>query len=412
VLARLAGGTVPPPPDGPFILVRREVDPVDLIRFADAGLAGAVSVAGGANSHAAIIARGLGLPMLAGVDPAVLAAPAGRPAVLDAVAGCLIVDPAPRELAAAGAFRARANGVARAAAPARTADGQQIILLCNVASAAETRLGLAAGAAGVGLLRTEIPFTGAAGWPSEAEHRSALDPVLGLLAGRPAVVRLLDFTGDKIPPFLAGQEPGLAALLSHPRALADQLRAVLRSGRDTQLSVMVPMVRSVTELAAVRAALAEAAAGTGAALPELGMMVEIAATAAAAGTFTGASDFFSVGTNDLTSEVLGLDRADPAMTPALAADPRVLALVATVARAAQAAGVGLSVCGDAAADPAVLPLLIGLGIRRFSVGAARLPQVAEWIAAADSVACAAQASHALAAAGLAPVPDQPRRAGP
>jgi phosphoenolpyruvate-protein kinase (PTS system EI component) len=175
---------------------------------------------------------------------------------------------------------------------------------------------------------------------------------------------------------------------------------------------MVPMVRSVTELAAVPAALAEAAAGTGAALPELGMMVEIAATAAAAGTFTGASDFFSVGTNDLTSEVLGLDRADPATTPALAADPRVLALVATVARAAQAAGVGLSVCGDAAADPAVLPLLIGLGIRRFSVGAARLPQVAEWIAAAESAACAVQASHALAAAGLAAVPDQPRRAGP
>jgi multiphosphoryl transfer protein len=411
VLARLAGGAVPPPPDAPFILLRREVDPVDLIRFADSGLAGAVSVAGGASSHAAIIARGLGLPMLAGVDPAVLAAPAGHQAVLDAVAGHLVLDPSPRELATAGAVRARANGVARPAAPARTADGQEITLLCNVASATETRLGLAAGAAGVGLLRTEIPFTGAAGWPSEAEHRSALDPVLRLLAGRPAVVRLLDFSGDKIPPFLAGQEPGLAALLSHPQALADQLRAVLRSGRDTELSVMVPMVRTVTELAAVRGALAEAVADTGAPLPELGMMVEVAATAAAAGAFTGACDFFSVGTNDLTSEVLGLGRADPAMSPALAADPQVLALIATVAAAAQAAGVGLSVCGDAAADPAVLPLLIGLGIRRFSVGAARLPQVAEWIAATDGAACATRASRALAAAGLAPVPDKPPRAG-
>jgi phosphoenolpyruvate-protein kinase (PTS system EI component) len=410
VLARLAGAAVPALPDGPFILVRREVDPVDLIRFADAGLAGAVSVAGGASSHAAIIARGLGLPMLAGVDPAVLTAPAGHPAVLDAVAGRLVVDPSPGELAAAGPVRARANGVARPAAPARTADGQEITLLCNVASAAETRLGLAAGAAGVGLLRTEIPFTGAAGWPSEAEHRSALDPVLRLLAGRPAVVRLLDFTGDKIPPFLADQEPGLAALLSHPRALADQLRAVLRSGRDAELSLMVPMVRTVAELAAVRAALAEAAADTGAPLPELGMMVEVAATAAAAGAFTGACDFFSVGTNDLTSEVLGLDRADPAMSPTLAADPQVLALIATVATAAQSAGVGLSVCGDAAADPAVLPLLIGLGIRRFSVGAARLPQVAEWIAAADSAACATRASRALAEVGLAPLPDQPPRA--
>jgi phosphoenolpyruvate-protein kinase (PTS system EI component) len=413
VLAQLSGSAAAPPPDGLFILVRREIDPVDLIRFADAGLAGAVSVAGGANSHAAIIARGLGLPMLAGADPAVLTAPAGHPAILDSAAGCLIVDPPPPELAAAA--RTRADGVASRATAAvvpRTRDGLEITLLCNVASATETRLGLAAGAVGVGLLRTEIPFIGATGWPSEAEHRSALDPVLALLSGRPAVVRLLDFTGDKIPPFLAGQEPGLTALLSHPRALADQLRAVLRSGRATGLSVMVPMVRTVTELAVVRSALAEAAAETGAPMPELGMMVEVAATAGAAGAFTGASDFFSIGTNDLTSEVLGLDRADPAMSPALAADPRVLALIATVARAARAAGVGLSVCGDAAADPAVLPLLIGLGIRRLSVGAARLPQVADWIAAADSLACAELAGRALQAADPERVPDQPQRAAP
>jgi phosphoenolpyruvate-protein kinase (PTS system EI component) len=142
------------------------------------------------------------------------------------------------------------------------------------------------------------------------------------------------------------------------------------------------------------------------------MMVEVAATAAAAGAFTDATDFFSIGTNDLTSEVLGLGRDDPAMNPSLAADSRVLALIATVARAAQAAGVALSVCGDAAADPVVLPLLIGLGIRRFSVGAARLPQVAEWIAAADSVACAARASRALQAVGLEPVPVRPQRAEP
>ena len=104
-----------------------------------------------------------------------------------------------------------------------------------MASATETRLGLAAGATGVGLLRTEIPFINATDWPSESDHRRALDPVLGLLNGRPAVVRLLDFSGDKIPAFLAGQPAGLAALLGHPRALGDQLRAVLRSGQDTQL---------------------------------------------------------------------------------------------------------------------------------------------------------------------------------
>ena len=406
VLAHLAGGPAAPPPAGAFILVRREVDPADLIRLAEAGLAGAVSVGGGASSHAAIIARGLGVPMLAGADPGVLTVPAGRPAIVDGTAGHLIVDPSPAELAAvtgpAGPRRAagpggRAGVSAAGSAPLRTADGQEVTLLCNVASAAETRLGLAAGAAGVGLLRTEIPFVGARAWPSQDDHRRALDPVLSLLAGRSAVVRLLDFSGDKIPPFLAGRPAGLAALLSQPRALGDQLRAVLRSGRETRLAVMVPMVASVDEMALVRAALAEAAGAVGADLPELGMMVELAATASAASAFGPASDFFSIGTNDLTSQVLGLDRADPRMRPALAADPRVLALVSQVVQAAAAAGVGVSVCGDAAADPAVLPLLIGLGVRRLSVGPARLPQVAEWIAQADSSACAALAGRALQA---------------
>ncbi len=409
VLARLAGVGISPPPAGDFILVGREVDPADLIRLAESGLVGAVSVSGGANSHAAIIARGLGIPMLAGSDPEVLAVRAGQAAILDAVAGQLIVDPSPQELAAvappgtpAGASGTPGGGHGSAApgTPPRTRDGQEITLLCNVASAAETRLGLASGATGVGLLRTEIPFLKAAGWPSEAAHRAALDPVLSLLTGRPAVVRLLDFGGDKTPPFLAGQGAGLAMLLSHPHALGDQLRAVLRSGRDTRLHVMVPMVSSPDEVAVVRAALADAAAEVGAVVPALGMMVEVAATAAAADAFTPVADFFSIGTNDLTSQVLGIDRADPRMRPALAADPRVLALISRVVKAAGAAGVSVSVCGDAAADPDVLPLLIGLGVRTLSVGAARLADVAGRIAAADAAECAAVAARALQATNV------------
>src|SRR6185437_5526861 len=172
VLARLAGGATPPPA-GNFILVQREVDPVDLIRLAETGLVGAVSVSGSASSHAAIIARGLGVPMLAGADPEVLTVPAGRRAILDGAGGRLIVDPSPQELAAvaghANPVRTRkatgpANGVqglSLPVGPLRTADGQELTLLCNVASGTETRLGLAAGAAGVGLLRTEIPFISA-----------------------------------------------------------------------------------------------------------------------------------------------------------------------------------------------------------------------------------------------------------
>jgi phosphoenolpyruvate-protein kinase (PTS system EI component) len=414
VADHLSGSSPAPPPAGEFILVRREVDPADLIRLAERGLAGAVSVGGGASSHAAIIARGLGLPMLAGADPRVLAAASGHQAILCTRPGELVVDPAEAELAAAraaalssAAIPSAPAGASAAHGPAtasgagvrtldvRTADGEPVTLLCNVASAAETRLGLSGGAAGVGLLRTEIGLTGASGWPSEAEHLAQLAPVLGLLEGRPAVVRLLDFSGDKIPPFLKYQEQGLTALLRAPGALRDQLRAIVLAGRKAQLAVLVPMVRSTGEVRQVRAALAAAAAGAGLDPPELGIMVEVAATAAAAATFAPEVDFFSIGTNDLSSEVLGLDRADPRTKPALAADPRVLALISQVVRDAQAAGVKVSVCGDAGADPLVLPLLIGLGIRTFSVGAARVPQVARWIGATDTRAAAVRAAHIL-----------------
>jgi len=392
VVGHLNGSRVPPPPPERFILVRHEVDPADLIRLAEAGLAGAVSVGGGASSHAAIIARGLGLPMLAGAHPRVLAAPAGHPAVL--AGDTLTVDPPQAELAAARAGTTRAVPQPRAIRDGvvTTADGELVTVLCNVASAAETRLGLSRGAAGVGLLRTEIPFTGAAGWPSEADHLAQLTPILKQLHGRPVVVRLLDFSGDKVPPFQRQGQHGLTALLNAPQALQAQLRAIVAAGRGTRLAVLVPMVRSLDEVTEVRAALAKAAAEAGVDPPQLGIMVEVAATAAAARTFAAEVDFFSIGTNDLTSEVLGLDRADPATSPALAADPRVLTLIGSVA----GTGAKVSVCGDAAADPAVLPLLIGLGVRTLSVGAARVPQVARQIAQTDSAQSAEHAAGVLA----------------
>jgi multiphosphoryl transfer protein len=382
VAARLAGGTAAPPEDA-FILVRADVDPADLIRLVEDGhLAGAVSVGGGASSHAAIIARGLGLPMLAGADRAVLTAAAGHPAILDASlnpgGGELLVDPASAELA-----RVRGAGAATAAVvagEARTADGELVTILCNVASAAETRLGLANGAAGVGLLRTEIPFTRANGWPTRAEHLAALAPVLSLLRGKRAVVRLLDFAGDKVPPFPGAA--GLPAFLHAPGALADQLTAILHAGAETDLAIMIPMVRALDEVDLVRVALARAAKAAGVDPPPLGMMVELAATAAAAPAFAGSVDFFSIGTNDLTADVLRRERS--ALRPSDASERKVLTAIANVVTAAGEAGIGLSVCGDAAADPAVLPHLLALGVRTVSVGAAKVPAVAQWIAQADT----------------------------
>jgi phosphoenolpyruvate-protein kinase (PTS system EI component) len=415
VLDRLSQAGAPARPAGDFILVRREVSPADLIELTEAGLVGAVSVAGGASSHAAIIARGLGVPMIAGTDPAVLAAPAGQRGLLDADAGQLIVGPEVGDLPAALAghdLSQRQPGPAGAAEGARTADGREITVLCNVASAAETRLGLAAGAAGVGLLRTEIPYTEALAWPTLAEDQAQLEPILGLLAGRLATVRLLDFSGDKIPPFLrdeaggpAGEGAGLAALLAHRTALPDQLRAILQAGRGTNLAVLIPMVSSLDEVRQVRDVLTKTAAALGADLPRLGIMVELQATAAAAATFAPAVDFFSIGTNDLTGQVLELDRRDPAAKPALAADPRVLALIARVAEAGRQAGISVSVCGDSAADPLVLPLLIGLGVNTLSVPAARVQRVRTWLAGLDTSACAALAAAALQASTVDQVRD-------
>jgi phosphoenolpyruvate-protein kinase (PTS system EI component) len=169
----------------------------------------------------------------------------------------------------------------------------------------------------------------------------------------------------------------------------------LEAGRKARLAVLIPMVSALDEVARVRAALAEVTAALGAPVPRLGIMVELAATAAAAEAFAPAVDFFSIGTNDLAGQVLGLDRRDPSAGPALAADPRVLRLIGHVTQAAREAGIAVSVCGDAAADAQVLPLLMGLGVDTLSVPAARVPQVRSWVTALDAGACADLAARAL-----------------
>jgi phosphoenolpyruvate-protein kinase (PTS system EI component) len=152
---------------------------------------------------------------------------------------------------------------------------------------------------------------------------------------------------------------------------------------------MIPMVRSLDEVRRVRAELARAAKAAGTDPPPLGIMVEVAATAAAAASFAEHVDFFSIGTNDLTADVLGQDRV--ALHPSAASQRAVLTAIATVTHAARQAGIGVSVCGDAAADPAVLPLLLGLGVRTVSVGAASVPKVAQWVTQVNAADAAARA---------------------
>jgi phosphoenolpyruvate-protein kinase (PTS system EI component) len=401
-LARSRAGISAKPPARRFVLVANELGPADLLEHVGQGLVGAVAVRGGANSHAAIVARSIGLPLVMGVDPGILTLTDHTPLLVDATEGWVVTDPPHVEIVRAYAASTRDDERRAALATERglphlTADGQPFTLLCNVASDTEVRAGRDAGATGIGLLRTELPFLDAERWPTEADHRRSLRPILAEAAGWPVTVRLLDFANDKVPPFLRGHRVGLDALLDNPTALAAQIRAVVELGRGQPVQIMVPMVTNAAELRAVRATVDKVAAELAAAPVRVGAMVETVAAVRAIDAVCEVADFLSIGTNDLTAEVLGLDRTDPRARPQLTADPRVVDLIARVVTASCLAGRPLSVCGDAGSHPATLPLLLGAGVRAVSVACARIDETRYRLRRLDTARCADVFADALRA---------------
>ena len=356
------------------VLVADELGPADVAEL-DPEIVGIALARGGPTAHAAIVARGLGLPLVVGLGAGILEA--DGQIVVDGGEGVVVLSPADdRAGAAADAQEARraerAQALADRALPAVTLDGHSVRVLVNAATRAELDAGLAAGAEGVGLLRTELAFLDAETWPTEAQHRAAIAPVLQGLAGRTATVRVLDFGADKTPPLLAGtHERGLELLLAHPDALDAQLRAVVDAGRDTELRVLLPMVETAEQVHAVRARLPHGVS--------VGAMIETTGAVANAAAIAAAADFLSIGTNDLSHAVLGSDRFGGAA--ASATHPLVLAAMAATARAAAAERKTLEVCGEAASEPDAVPLLVGLGAGELSVGAARVGAVRGWIRA-------------------------------
>ena len=287
-----------------------------------------------------------------------------------------------------------ARAEAARALPCVTRDGHPVRVLVNAATTGELERGIDAGADGVGLLRTELAFLDAAGWPSETSHRRALAPLLGRLSGLTATVRVLDFGGDKTPPFLRGTElRGLELLLDAPDALAAQLRAIAAEGAATDLRVLLPLAERAADVETVRALLPASA--------RVGAMIETESAVARAAELAAVADFLSIGTNDLTHAVLGTDRF--ATGAAAAHDPRVLARIAAVAHAARGAERTLEVCGEAASDPVLMPLLIGLGVDELSVGAARVAAVRAFVRSIDHAGAQALARRALAARDAAAV---------
>ncbi len=376
------------------ILIAKSVGPADV---ADLNAAGMALSGGGVTAHAAIVARSLGIPMVVALGPEVLELADGEEVVLDGGAGALYRYPDPARVAAAMAESdrvrdARSEAIAQRLEPARTLDGHVLRVLANAASVAEVIESIEQGAEGVGLLRTELLFLDAQGWPTQAQQASFLGPILAPLSNRMATVRLLDFGGDKTPPFLRGATGrGIELLLESPDALRAQLSAIVAAGGRTKLRILIPMVTSPGQVRAVREMLARALDGRPS--PQVGAMIETPEAAHRADEIANVCDFLSIGTNDLTQLVLGLDREQSKSAPVT--DLRVLRLIDATTRAARAAAIPVDVCGEAASDAGAMPILVGLGVDELSVAAARVGEVRKWVRGLDFTACREAAAKRL-----------------
>jgi phosphoenolpyruvate-protein kinase (PTS system EI component) len=408
--ARLASGAAPfertPAAAEEVVLVAHDLGPADVGELGPEVRA-IVLAAGAVTAHAAIVARSLGLPMVVAAGEAALTVPNGAPLVVDGGDGVAVVEPEPArvDLARAAADRRRRERMLareHRALPAETRDGRRVRVLANAVTAAEVAAALEAGAEGAGLIRTELAFLDAHDWPDEADHRAALEPVLAGLAGLTATVRVLDFGGDKVPPFLRGTTGrGIDLLLAHPNALAAQLRATIAAAGSSDLRLLLPLVSTPGQVRAVRDVVREAAQAAGRDTPPIGAMVELPEAAMRAPELAAEADFLSIGTNDLTAATLGLNRFGSAQAPAH--HPRVLALIARTVKAARAAAVPVEVCGEAASDPVSLPLLVGLGADELSVGAACVGEVRARVRELSAETGADLAERALSAPDAAAV---------
>jgi phosphocarrier protein FPr/phosphocarrier protein len=409
VLAALYGEPELPRPPAGAILVADDLLPSQLMALADTGLAGIATGKGGPTSHVAIIAAGLGLPMLVSLGPDLVSVADGTLLVIDGDQLRAAPDAASVErLRATAATRAmhRKAAMVRAQETAVTIDGTRIEVFANLGSVADAKTAVAEGAEGCGLLRTEFLFLDRAAAPDEEEQRATYQAIADALGPRPLIVRTLDIGADKPAPYLPmGTEEnpalglrGIRFQLAIPGLLDTQLRALLGARPQVPLRIMLPMVADRGELLAARDALDRNAAAMGVAAPELGIMVETPAAALSAASLAADAAFFSIGSNDLAQYTLARDRTNPAVAAGLdGLHPAILRLIAETARGGATHGRWTGVCGGLAAEPAAIPILLGLGITELSVPAAAIAETKALVRTLSIVACRALAMEALAA---------------
>ncbi len=403
-VARLLGLPTPglPDPGHPYILVAEDLAPADTALLDPARVLALVTERGGPTSHTAILAKALGLPAVVGCAAAA-GLTDGQPVLVDGATGTVEPDPAPEAVRLAADREQRRREQADAVrGPGRTADGHPVALLVNLGAPHELAGAAAADAEGVGLFRTEFLYLDRAQAPALDEQTAAYGRVFEAFAGRRVVVRTLDAGADKPLPFATAPDEenpalgirGLRTATRDPQLLATQLAAIAAAarGRSADVWVMAPMVslpREAEEFAALVRSYG---------LPVAGAMVEVPAAALRAGRLADVCDFLSIGTNDLAQYAFAADRTLGSLAELLDPwQPALLDLVAATARAGRERGRPVGVCGEAASDPALALVLVGLGVTSLSAAPSCLGALRAALAAHTQQDCVELAGLALAA---------------
>ena len=396
------------------ILVAEDLTPSMTAGIVKENVAGIITAVGGKTSHSAILARALEIPAVLSVDGIVDKVSDGMTAVVDGCDGICILDPSQEEIDEYQAKREKYLSDKALLEVYRgkdtvTADGVKVHLYGNIGNPEDAKQVAACDGEGVGLFRTEFLFMGASELPSEEEQFQAYKAAAETMEGREVIIRTLDVGGDKDIPYLGLEKEdnpflGFRAVrycLQNKDSYRVQLRALLRASAFGDIKIMVPLVTCVDEIRSVKAFVKELMAELDAEniaynkYIQVGAMIETPAASLIADLIAKEADFFSIGTNDLTQYTMAVDRGNAKVAYLYSSyNPAVLRSMKNIIEAANAAGIMVGMCGEAAADPLLIPLLISFGLGEFSVSAtsvlATRGTIAKWSKAeADELAAKA-----------------------